>query len=70
MNTPHEKFGFTVEEAAAAAGMGRTKVFEAIRLGKLKARKSGRRTIVLADDLRAYLASLPCRQVSDEKEAA
>lgn len=47
------------DDSARVAGCGRTLIFEAIRKGKLKARKRGRKTLILDDDLRAWLASLP-----------
>ena len=40
-------------------GPGRTKIFRAIKEGKLRAHKDGRRTIVLAHDYIAYIQSLP-----------
>jgi excisionase family DNA binding protein len=51
----------SVHEAAKSAGVGRTKVFEEIRSGRLVARKVGRRTIVMAEDLETWLKSLPKR---------
>lgn len=42
-----------------AFGIGRTKAYEEIRAGRLKARKSGVRTIILAADADAWLNSLP-----------
>jgi excisionase family DNA binding protein len=53
------KLAYTVEEAARALGTGRTKVFEAIADGRLRAVKFGRRTLVLVEDAKAFLASLP-----------
>lgn len=50
---------YTVEMAAKAATVGRTTIYEAIGAGALKARKLGRRTVILDEDLRAWLASLP-----------
>lgn len=47
------------DQVAKVVGVGRTKIFEAIKEGKLRARKLGRRTIVTDEDLRAWLASLP-----------
>lgn len=47
------------EETAAVTGLGRTMIFEAIKAGELKARKAGRRTLILDTDLRAWLESLP-----------
>jgi excisionase family DNA binding protein len=56
-NLPRE--GLTVSEACAMAGLGRTKIYQAISEGRLKARKCGKRTIILRDDLRHFLESLP-----------
>jgi hypothetical protein len=53
------KLAYRVEELHDAAGIGRTRAFELIREGKLKARKDGANTIVLREDLEAYLHSLP-----------
>lgn len=62
MNTqPSElqREGLSVLEACQIAGIGRTKIYEAIAAKRLKARKLGKRTIVLRTDLRDFLASLP-----------
>ena len=56
MNLP---LAYSIAEACAVARAGRTALYEAIRCGALCAVKRGRRTIVLADDLRRYLESLP-----------
>ena len=60
----YTKLALTVEEAAAAGGPGRTKIFEAIRNGELTAHKAGRRTVILVEDYKSYLAALPVIQVS------
>jgi len=56
MNSP---LAYSIAEACAAARAGRTSIYEAIRSGVLPAKKRGRRTIILANDLRRYLESLP-----------
>jgi excisionase family DNA binding protein len=56
MNSP---LAYSIAEACSVARAGRTALYEAIRSGALRAVKRGRRTIVLADDLRRYLESLP-----------
>ena len=56
MNTP---LAYSIAEACSVAHAGRTALYEAIRSGALRAVKRGRRTIVLAEDLRRYLESLP-----------
>jgi excisionase family DNA binding protein len=49
--------------AVAATGLGRTKIFEAINQGRLRARKAGRRTLIHIDDLNAFIRSLPVKEV-------
>jgi len=56
MNSP---LAYSIAEARSVARAGRTALYEAIRSGALRAVKRGRRTLVLADDLRRYLESLP-----------
>jgi excisionase family DNA binding protein len=55
------KLAFTPSEAATAAGIGRTYLFEEIRNRRLVARKAGRRTLIEADELQRWLKSLPVR---------
>lgn len=58
------KLAFTIDEAVDRSGIGRTKIFEAIKLGKLTARKAGRRTIILNDDLSNFLKALPVKEAA------
>ena len=59
MGSTIEQEGLSVAEACEVAGIGRTKLYEAIADGRLKARKLGKRTLILRDDLRQFLAALP-----------
>ena len=61
-----QPLGYTIDGAVAASGIGRTKLYDAIRAGKLRAKKCGRRTIILEEDLRAFLAALPESRGEDE----
>jgi hypothetical protein len=47
-----ERLSVSPEEASALTGIGPTSIREAISSGDLKAKKHGRRTIILPDDLR------------------
>ena len=50
---------YTMEGAQIASGFTRSRIYEEISAGNIEARKAGRRTLVVGDSLRAYLASLP-----------
>ena len=54
-----EKMAYSIREAVEAGGGSRTKLYEAIAAGTLKARKRGRSTVILAADLSEYLENLP-----------
>lgn len=52
------QLSFSIEETCAATGLGRTKIYALIRENKLKARKSGKRTLILKADLEEFLTNL------------
>lgn len=58
----NEPLAYPLPTFLRIAGIGRTKAYEEINAGRLKAHKNGSRTVVLADDARAYLSSLPAFQ--------
>ncbi len=51
--------GLSIPEACKVAGIGQTRLYSAIADGRLKARKFGKRTLILRGDLLAFLAALP-----------
>jgi excisionase family DNA binding protein len=53
------KLAYSINEACAATGIGRTSLYELIANGQLKALKAAGRRLILRTDLEAYLAS--CR---------
>jgi excisionase family DNA binding protein len=58
-----QREGLSVSEACEVAGIGRTKIYEAISDGLLVARRYGKRTIILRDDLQQFLKALPVENV-------
>jgi excisionase family DNA binding protein len=52
----------SVTEAMTDLGIGRTKLYEEIGEGRLRAYKIGRKTIIYERHLRAYKQSLPIWQ--------
>lgn len=63
-----KRIALTIDEAAAAVGIGRTLVFSEIKTGRLIARKVGRRTVILQDDLELWLAACPVSHLSGTEQ--
>ncbi len=71
MRDPTIPIAYTVPDACRTSGIGTTKLYELIGLGILDARKAGRRTLITAESLRAYLATLPPATIrAPRKQAA
>lgn len=50
------KLAYQVREAAAAVGVSRSKLYELMRSGEVRAFKGGGRTLIAADELRRWVA--------------
>lgn len=59
LGIPPEKLAYTIKEATAALGIGRTMIYAAIADGTCPAVKLGGRTLIPAAALRQLIASLP-----------
>lgn len=53
-----EPLAYTMKEAVEVSRISRTKLYEAIGSGNLKVIKSGRRTLIRADELKSFLNRL------------
>jgi excisionase family DNA binding protein len=58
-DVPEGPWAFSIEEFCQRFGIGRTSVYQEIKLGRLRARKIGRRTVILEDDAKDWLRHLP-----------
>ena len=64
------ELAISIIEAAKRSGVGRSSIYEAIGRGDLKIRKHGRRSLVLVDDLKAWVSAMPEAKPSKVGEAA
>ena len=49
----------TIPEAIRLSGLSRSEIYRRLGAGDIEARKSGSRTLIMMDSLRAHLVSLP-----------
>lgn len=59
-----EQIALTIAEAAQAARVSRSEIYRAFQRGDLRAKKQGRRTLILRDELVRYLSALPNLQAA------
>jgi excisionase family DNA binding protein len=62
----HLELAISIVEAARRAGIGRSSLYEAISRKELPVRKCGRRTLILVDDLKVWIAQLPTVNPGEE----
>lgn len=57
--TGPEPLALSIPEASRISGLSRSELYRRLAAGNIHAVKSGARTLVLMDSLKAHLASLP-----------
>lgn len=58
-----EPYGLTIAEAVRFSGIARTRLYMLASEGRIELKKCGWRTIVLADDLKRLLETLPAADI-------
>lgn len=53
--TQLQPLAYSIEDATRVSSIGRTRLYQLINEGKLKANKIGKRTLIPADSLRALI---------------
>ena len=57
------QLAYTIAEATKVTGFTRTRVYEEIAKGRLKAVKAGRRTLIIAKSLERLIEALPLASI-------
>jgi excisionase family DNA binding protein len=65
-----ERLGYSPAEAATLLGVGLTFLYEQMGLGRIRALKAGRRTIIPADALAQFLETLPSAIITTGQRGA
>ncbi|MGQ0527405.1 MAG: helix-turn-helix domain-containing protein [Alphaproteobacteria bacterium] len=63
------QLSLSIEESCRAIGVGRTKLYQLINSGQLRAKKVDKRTFILTEDLQRFLSSLDSYPVKGEYKA-
>lgn len=58
---------YEVQEVIAITSLGRTSIYKAIGEGLLIAKKFGKKTLITAESLEAFIASLPLLSAAEGK---
>jgi hypothetical protein len=66
MKNAPSRLAYTVKEAIDRLPFGRNKFYDEANAGRIKLRKCGHKTLVLASDLNNYLESLPVIGVNNK----
>jgi len=62
-----ELLAYTIPAAVKAAAVSRTELYRAVSRGELTLRKRGKRSLILADELRRWVQALPAAAATSPK---
>jgi excisionase family DNA binding protein len=62
------RLAYSIADVTKITGVGRSFIYEEIKVGRLPVRKAGRRTLIFEADLKAWLASLPEKHPGESKQ--
>jgi excisionase family DNA binding protein len=62
-----EALAAPIPDACRVSGLSRSEIYRRLATGDIRAVKSGSRTLILMDSLRAYLANLPAATFRAQK---
>ena len=60
----NERYAMTLPEAVQFSGLGRTRLYALAAEGRISFKKCGKRTLIIADDLKRLIAELPDAPIS------
>ena len=61
----YAEIAFTIAEACEFSGLGRSSLYRLFEKRALIPRKAGRRTLILREELEAYIRSLPAATAAE-----
>jgi hypothetical protein len=63
------KIAYTIDEAEAASGISKSKLYEHLKTGALVGKKAGGTTLIRVEDLKAFVDNLPAWAPMSERAA-
>lgn len=65
-----ERLAYTIKEACQTGLFSRSRLYELIAAGAIKAHKSGYRTVILTEEMERYRRGLPLAEIGQGRVAA
>ena len=62
MNNTNQKKLYTIRDVIEITSLGRTSVYQAIKKGELVVKKFGAKSLVTAESIESFIASLPNKE--------